>query len=71
MKLETFRCDVCGNMWDSTQSWFLCGKSCDGRGVEFESFSIFPWDYNLASLWGHLCSRACCKKMMDKKIDTW
>lgn len=63
MKIEQYRCDVCGIMKKETNHWFLFLEK------DKEMLQIMSWDeYRLrVSLeLGHLCGRACAQKKLEE-----
>jgi hypothetical protein len=60
MKIEVYKCDVCGTVKGESNHWYLGTSHTD-------SFNIFPWEDAIGDSIKHICGRQCAQKFLE----TW
>lgn len=66
MRIETYKCDICGVVRAEANHWLLAGVAEASRG---RIWSIRDWNEDVAHESAiHLCGSVCAHKALDKHL---
>jgi hypothetical protein len=59
MKIEVYKCDVCGTVKGESNHWYI-------GSFDPAAFNIYPWEGERRGDWiKHICGQQCAQKFLE------